>query len=165
VWVAQGQVEYVQSLAAYGKPVILVIVSGRPKLLHDAVSSSDAVINAYVPGPRGGLALAETLTGANVPAGRLPYRLFYLFFIYAKIQHVFFPELFRGFLTHCNRLTFSLSFFPSFFFLMFFFSFLRVSYPRHAGDIPYAYHHKPGDQCVDPDTGAYIICQVTLPCV
>jgi beta-glucosidase len=68
-------VEYVQSLAAYGKPVILVIVSGRPKLLHDAVSSSDAVINAYVPGPRGGLALAETLTGANVPAGRLPYRL------------------------------------------------------------------------------------------
>jgi beta-glucosidase len=46
----QGQVEYVQQLAAYGKPVILVIVSGRPRLLHDAVTSSAAVLNAYVPG-------------------------------------------------------------------------------------------------------------------
>jgi hypothetical protein len=30
--------------------VILVIVSGRPRLLHDAVTSSAAVLNAYVPG-------------------------------------------------------------------------------------------------------------------
>jgi hypothetical protein len=34
------------------------------------------------------------------------------------------------------------------------------SYPKSAGDIPYAYHHKPGDQCVDPVTKAYIKCQV-----
>jgi hypothetical protein len=34
------------------------------------------------------------------------------------------------------------------------------SYPRTSGDIPYAYHHKPGDQCVDPVTHAYIKCQV-----
>lgn len=37
---------------------------------------------------------------------------------------------------------------------------LPFTYPRSAGDIPYAYHHKPGDQCVDPVTHAYIHCQV-----
>lgn len=39
---------------------------------------------------------------------------------------------------------------------------LGFSYPRHAGDIPYAYHHKPGDQCVNSDNGAYQNCEVQL---
>lgn len=103
----QGQVEYVQQLAAFGKPVIMVMVSGRPRLLHAAVESSSAVLNAYVPGPKGGLAVAEALIGNIVPSGRLPF-----------------------------------------------------NYPRSAGDIPYAYHHKPGDQCIDPVTHAYIKCQL-----
>eukprot|EP01032_Pedospumella_encystans_P011602 gene11602-13481_t len=103
----QGQIEYVQLLATYGKPIVLVQIQGRPRLMHDAVASADAVINAYQPGPKGGLAIAEALAGVLVPSGRLPF-----------------------------------------------------NYPRHAGDIPYAYHHKPGDQCVNATNGAYITCQM-----
>ena len=46
----QGQIEYVEYLRSFGKPVVLVLIAGRPRLLHDAVANSDAVINAYVPG-------------------------------------------------------------------------------------------------------------------
>jgi hypothetical protein len=46
----QGQVDYVRQLASYGKPVVLVLVLGRPRLLQGLVSSVDAVLNAYVPG-------------------------------------------------------------------------------------------------------------------
>jgi hypothetical protein len=48
--VLQGQVDYVRQLASYGKPVVLVLVQGRPRLLQGLVSSVDAVLNAYVPG-------------------------------------------------------------------------------------------------------------------
>lgn len=70
----RGQVEYVELLASFGKPVIMVIISGRPRLLHDAVMSSHAILDALVPGPKGGLAIAEILTGSVVPSGRLPFR-------------------------------------------------------------------------------------------
>ena len=39
-------------LASFGKPVVLVAVAGRPRLMHAAVTASTAVINAYVPGKR-----------------------------------------------------------------------------------------------------------------
>ena len=42
--------QYIRELASYGKPVVLVLVSGRPRLLHDAVVVSTAVLNAYVSG-------------------------------------------------------------------------------------------------------------------
>ncbi len=47
---SQGQIEYVQLLATYGKPIVLVQIQGRPRLMHVAVASADAVINAYQPG-------------------------------------------------------------------------------------------------------------------
>ena len=47
---SQGQIEYVQLLSTYGKPIVLVQIQGRPRLMHDAVASADAVINAYQPG-------------------------------------------------------------------------------------------------------------------
>lgn len=68
-----GQIAYVQYLASLGKPVVLVMIEGRPRLIHDAVLASKAVVLAYQPGPFGGQAIAEILTGQTVPSGRLPF--------------------------------------------------------------------------------------------
>lgn len=68
-----GQIEFVEQLQSYGTPVIMVIVSGRPRLLNGAVSASNAILNAYTPGPIGGQAVAETIVGLNIPSGRIPY--------------------------------------------------------------------------------------------
>ncbi len=104
----QGQVDYVTAIRAHAPTanIVLVIVSQRPRLLHDAVTASSAVINGFAPGPMGGQTIAEIIAGVTVPSGRMPY-----------------------------------------------------SYPRNAGDIPYAYHHKPGDQCLSGP------CQVRLSMV
>jgi beta-glucosidase len=68
-----GQIEFVEQLQSYGTPVIMVIVSGRPRLLNGAVGASNAILNAYTPGPMGGQSVAETIVGLNIPSGRLPY--------------------------------------------------------------------------------------------
>jgi beta-glucosidase len=68
-----GQIAYVEYLASLGKPIVLVMIQGRPRLIHDAVTSSKAVLLAYQPGPYGGQAIAEILTGHTVPSGRLPF--------------------------------------------------------------------------------------------
>jgi hypothetical protein len=58
-----------------GPPVILVLIAGRPRLFNDPylLSRVHGVLNAYLPGPMGGLAIAETILGENRPSGRLPY--------------------------------------------------------------------------------------------
>jgi beta-glucosidase len=70
-----GQSEYVQALRANSPDlkIITIIVSGRPRLLNGIVEASSAVIHAYRPGPLGGQAVAEALTGQLVPSGRLPF--------------------------------------------------------------------------------------------
>jgi beta-glucosidase len=68
-----GQIDYVTQLAIAGKPIVLVMVEGRPRLIHNAVESSSAVVLAYQPGPIGGQAIAEILLGVTNPSGRLPF--------------------------------------------------------------------------------------------
>jgi beta-glucosidase len=70
---SRGQIQYVKELVKFDIPLILIIISGRPRLLEGCVEASQAVINAYVPGPLGGQAIVETIFGLNVPSGRLPY--------------------------------------------------------------------------------------------
>lgn len=67
------QQELVQALSSLGKPIILVCCFGRPRIIHEAVAVSDAVLYAYLPGDEGGRAIADVLCGKINPSGRLPF--------------------------------------------------------------------------------------------
>jgi beta-glucosidase len=66
-----NQEQLLESVAATGKPVVLVLQNGRPLTISWAKAHIPAILEAWYPGEFGGLAIAETLFGQNNPAGRL----------------------------------------------------------------------------------------------
>jgi beta-glucosidase len=66
------QQHLLEALAATGKPVIVVSLSGSALALTWAKEHAAAIIQAWYPGVEGGTAIARTLAGVNNPAGRLP---------------------------------------------------------------------------------------------
>ena len=66
------QLELLKAVKALGKPVVTVLIMGRPIVLEDVVENSDAVLLAWYPGTEGGTAVAETVMGLNNPGGKLP---------------------------------------------------------------------------------------------
>lgn len=69
----RDQIELAWAMAATGKPVVLVLVTNRPRLITAFESQMSAVIWAGHPGPHGGRALAELIAGDIEPMGRLPF--------------------------------------------------------------------------------------------
>ena len=67
-----GQAELVEAVAAWGKPVVLVVIAGRPLAITKQVNQVDAVLYAWQPGIEGGTALGEILFGLESPSARLP---------------------------------------------------------------------------------------------
>jgi beta-glucosidase len=66
------QQELLEAVVATGTPVVLVVVSGRPLAIESAAGQSHAVLLAWVPGDAGPDAIADVLTGAANPGGKLP---------------------------------------------------------------------------------------------
>ena len=66
------QLELLKAVKALGKPVVTVLIMGRPIVLEDVAANSDAVLLAWYPGTEGGTAVAETVFGLNNPGGKLP---------------------------------------------------------------------------------------------
>ncbi len=60
-----------RAVKATGKPVVVVLVTGRPYVLTDLADEANAILEAWLPGEEGGAAIADVLFGDENPAGRL----------------------------------------------------------------------------------------------
>jgi beta-glucosidase len=69
----EPQLRLVKDLAATGKPVVLVLVEGRPRVIRTVVDDARAILMAYLPGMEGGRAVADVLFGDANPSGKLPF--------------------------------------------------------------------------------------------
>ncbi len=67
-----GQMEFVESMARLGKPLVAVVFAGRPLVIRRLLELADAVLYAWHPGIEGAAALADVLFGREEPGGRLP---------------------------------------------------------------------------------------------
>ncbi len=67
-----AQAELVRRIRATGKPVVAVILAGRPLTLTNVVDELDAILYAWHPGTMGGPAIADLLFGIESPSGKLP---------------------------------------------------------------------------------------------
>lgn len=70
---AKAQQDFVKALIKTGKPVVLVLVENRPRIVREIVDGCAAVLMAYQPGDYGGEALARIVYGEVNPSGRLPF--------------------------------------------------------------------------------------------
>jgi beta-glucosidase len=61
-----------EAVAATGKPLVVVLINGSALGVNWAKAHANAILEAWYPGEEGGAAIAETLSGKNNPAGRLP---------------------------------------------------------------------------------------------
>ena len=68
----QPEEDLVEAVAATGKPLAVVLLNGSALSVNWIAQHSNALLEAWYPGEEGGAAVAETLSGKNNPAGRLP---------------------------------------------------------------------------------------------
>ena len=66
------QKEFLVELKKLGKPIVLVLMNGRPLTLSWENENIDAILETWFSGTRGGDAIAQTLFGDNNPSGKLP---------------------------------------------------------------------------------------------
>lgn len=70
---SRNQLNLVKALAETGKPIVLVLNEGRPRIIDEIVPLVEAVVHIYLPGNHGGDALANVVYGDVNPSGKLPY--------------------------------------------------------------------------------------------
>lgn len=73
LWLSENQRNLVKTLAQTGKPVILVLNEGRPRLIADIEPLAQGIVNILIPGNMGGDALANLVSGKSNFSGKMPY--------------------------------------------------------------------------------------------
>lgn len=73
LWLSENQRNLVKELAKTGKPVVLVLNEGRPRLIADIVPLAQGIIDILIPGNMGGDALANLVSGKSNFSGKMPY--------------------------------------------------------------------------------------------
>ena len=73
LWLSENQRNLVKALAKTGKPIILVLNEGRPRLIADIEPLAKAVVDILIPGNYGGDALANLLAGDANFSAKMPY--------------------------------------------------------------------------------------------
>ena len=73
LWLSENQRNLVKALAKTGKPIVLVLNEGRPRLITDIEPLAKAVVNILIPGNYGGDALANLLAGDANFSAKMPY--------------------------------------------------------------------------------------------
>lgn len=68
-----AQQELVQAIAATGKPIVLVLAEGRPRVIREIEPKAGAILMGLLPGNEGGRAIAQILFGDYNPNGKMPY--------------------------------------------------------------------------------------------
>lgn len=73
LWLSENQRNLVKELSKTGKPVILVLNEGRPRLIADIEPLAQGIINILIPGNMGGDALVNLVSGKSNFSGKMPY--------------------------------------------------------------------------------------------
>ena len=73
LWLSENQRNLVKELAKTGKPVVLVLNEGRPRLIADIEPLAQGIIDILIPGNMGGDALANLVSGKSNFSGKMPY--------------------------------------------------------------------------------------------
>lgn len=72
ITIPQTQVDLLEALKKTGKPIAMVLFTGRPLALSNVHETPDAILNVWFPGTEAGLAIADVLFGKVNPSGKLP---------------------------------------------------------------------------------------------